>query len=177
MSEHSQSFTNRKLLVARKAGPQRFTLDERHREIRRAVDLTRREQGDDVRMLELRGELNLSSKAIEAYACCKLRLENLYDNLSLERNIQSHEHSTHATAAELAVEGVNVAERSLERLPQVGGWLPRLVSHSGKVAKSRGGNNSLHVFARIKKLRESLSALKSPSSGNPSPLYDSSGQS
>jgi len=65
-------------------------------------------------MLELRGKLDLSLKALSAYACGELRRENLYRDLATQRRFLADEDAAHASAAQLALDGVGGPKGSLE---------------------------------------------------------------
>jgi hypothetical protein len=67
----------------------------------------------DVRVLQLGGETDLASKAFRADTRGQLGRENLDDHLAAERGVDSDEHPRHATAAQLALEGIRVAKRGL----------------------------------------------------------------
>ena len=111
--------SDRKLSHARELGAQRFAFDERHREIRRAIHFTRRQQRHDVRVLELCRELDLPAKALDAQLGGDVGGEHLDDDLAAEIAIHRHEDAAHPGADDLALEGIAIAEGSFEGRPKV----------------------------------------------------------
>jgi len=59
-----------------------------------------------VRVLKLRRELNLSSKALYADSRCNVFGENLDDHRAIEARLGREEYAAHATSAELSLYGV-----------------------------------------------------------------------
>jgi hypothetical protein len=67
-----------------------------------------------VRMLELCGELNLAAESLEIDSGRELGRQNFHDYFSSERSLLGEEYARHASASELALEGVIVADGALE---------------------------------------------------------------
>ena len=100
--------------------PERFALDERHREVGEAGDLAGREQRHDVRVLEAGGELDLLLESLGAHARGELGREDLDDDAAAEAAVPGEEHAAHAAAAELALEVERGAEGGSELLGEGG---------------------------------------------------------
>ena len=96
-------------------------VDERHRVVRHAVHLPRREHGHDVRMLQPRRELDLALEPLGVDAGQQLRRQHLHDDVPPQRLLARHEHARHAAAAELALDRVRRAERVLQLVAK-GHW-------------------------------------------------------
>ena len=73
-----------------------------------------REQRHDVRVLELGGERDLALEALDGERAAASGREHLDHHLAAERGLAGDEDARHPAAAELAVQGVGVAERLLE---------------------------------------------------------------
>ena len=63
--------------------------------------------------------LHLAREPLGRQSFGQLRRDDLDDDLAAERGLGRDEDARHAAAAELALDGVRVAERLLERLAQV----------------------------------------------------------
>src|SRR5215216_6733207 len=113
-AKDSHRLGHRQLSHQTQFGAQRLALDERHREVRRSIRFSGREQRDDVRVLEFRCELYLSAKALEAQLGGDFGRENLYNDLAPEAPVHRHEHATHSRAHDLSLEAVAIAEGTLE---------------------------------------------------------------
>src|SRR5262245_4517923 len=66
-------------------GAERLAVDERHRVPEQVAVLTRGEQRDDVRMLELRGDLDLATEALAVDARGQLGRKHFDDDAPIER--------------------------------------------------------------------------------------------
>ena len=73
-----------------------------------------REQRNDVRLLELGGELDLARETLGRDAGGEVGAQDLHNDVALERRIAGEEEAAHPAATELALEGVGGAERGLE---------------------------------------------------------------
>ena len=67
LAQNANRIAHGEFTVAREPGAQRLTLDERHRKIRQAVRITRREQRHDVRMLQSRGKHDFALEALDRH--------------------------------------------------------------------------------------------------------------
>ena len=94
-----------------------------------------REQRNDVRLLELGGELDLARETLGRDAGGEVGAQDLHNDVALERRIAGEEEAAHPAATELALEGVGGAERGLELVADLSGtasWRRgRRVEHGG----------------------------------------------
>ena len=97
-----------------KALSQRTPLDERHRVIRQASHLARRQNGDDVGLLQSRGELDLPREPLSAEPLGQLWREYFDHDSPSQRAFLGEKHARHAAAAELPLYGVGSAERIVQ---------------------------------------------------------------
>ena len=65
VAQHAHRFVERQFALLHEARAQRFALDQRHREVGQAARIARRPQGHDVRMLQPRGERDLTLEALD----------------------------------------------------------------------------------------------------------------
>ncbi len=72
-----------------------------------------------MRMLKLGGELNLAAEALDVDAGGELGQEDLYHHPPAEGPLLGHEHARHASAAQLPLELVGLAEGELKLLLEV----------------------------------------------------------
>ncbi len=98
---------------------QALALHVRHRVVRQAVEVTRCEHGDDVRLLERRGHADLALEAAGGHGRRELRTQQLDDDLAPEAVLVGHEHSRHPAAAQLTLEGVAPGQRLLNARPKI----------------------------------------------------------
>lgn len=81
---------------------QRLAVDVRHRKPEEPMTVASGEQGHDVRMLELGGQLNLPPEALHVHAGRTLRREHLYHDRAIEGPLGRHEHPGHTGPTEFA---------------------------------------------------------------------------
>ena len=84
--------------------------DERHRIVDEIPALAGREKGDDVGVLKLRGDLDLATEPAAVHVRDQLRRQKLDDDLSSQYAVSCHEHATHPSSAELALDVVGLGE-------------------------------------------------------------------
>jgi hypothetical protein len=99
VAQNADHFRNRQRATATQSCAQRFALDERHRVIRNAVDLTRCEERNDLRLLEARGQLNLTSEPVDVHAGHEIGVQHFHHHLASERRLLRHEDAGHAATA------------------------------------------------------------------------------
>src|SRR6266545_866764 len=87
--------------------------NEWHGVVEEDVGLAGAEHGNDVRMLELGGELDLAVEPVDAHAIRALGRENLHGHAAGERRLLGDEHARHATR-ELALQCVGRSQASLQ---------------------------------------------------------------
>ena len=102
------------------AHAKRLALDKGHRVEGQAIHLAGAEDGDDVRMLQPRRELDLAAEAFDVDASGEIGREHLHDDASSQRAFLGDEHTTHPAAGELPLDGVGVGEDSLEVVAELG---------------------------------------------------------
>ena len=107
------------LLATRQTGAQRLPFDEGHREVRKPARLACRQQWDDVRVLQSRGEADLALEALDRHARGHVRRQHLHHHRAPERRVRRQEHPRHAPATELALQGVARTQRMLQLVTQV----------------------------------------------------------
>jgi hypothetical protein len=100
--------------VAAQSRPQRLALDEWHRIEGHPRGLAGGENGDDLRVLELRRELNLPFEAVSADPSRQLGREHLHNDAAPERLFDRDEDTRHPAAPKLPLEGVRRTEGGLE---------------------------------------------------------------
>jgi hypothetical protein len=87
-------------------------------------------------MLELSGQMDLAAEPLDAHPGRQLRQQHLDDHLPLQRRLQRQEDARHPPAAELALDAVDLAQRSLQLLLEIGG-------HGSNVALRRSRSHRL----------------------------------
>ena len=78
-------------------------------------------------MLQAGGELDLPPETVGADAGAKLGRQQLDDHPAPQRRLSGHEHPTHPTAPEFALDPVGGSEGGLERVEEV--------AHAGSVTE------------------------------------------
>jgi len=78
-----------------------------------------------VRMLNSSGELHLALESLDVHARGQIGWEHLHHHAPVERTFLREKDVTHASTAELALEGVRPAEGRLDLLPKIRGHAER----------------------------------------------------
>ena len=112
---------NRKLSLAREPGPQGLALDERHREPEDPAPALRPsrsavEHGEDVRVLQPRGEPDLALEPLGAERHGELGVQDLERDRTVVPKIVHEVDGRHAAAAELALDPVAPGQVRLQGL-------------------------------------------------------------
>jgi hypothetical protein len=102
---------NGEQLLAVEALPERLAFDERHDVIEETIDLTRREYGNDVRMNELRGDVDFAKKTVYPDDGGNGGIEHFDRNIPARMALLSEEHLRHSSSTELALDRVLVSKR------------------------------------------------------------------
>src|SRR5687768_845988 len=113
--EDSDRFDDGKSGAALESRAQRQPIDEGHRVIRKSSCNSGSEDGNDVRMLELPRQLDLSLEPLDAYSSCELRGEHLDGDFASERDFFADEHAAHSPSAQLPLDCIG----GCERLPEI----------------------------------------------------------
>ena len=111
---------DRELLLPVEPVAQRLALDERHDVEEEAVGLARVEQREDVRVLEVGGELDLGQEPLGADHGGELGTQHLERDLAVVPQVLGEVHRRHAAGADLALDAVAVGEGGLEPVEQLG---------------------------------------------------------
>ena len=106
------------LLLPLERGAQRLALDVRHRVPEQIALLAGREERNDVRVLQLRGDLDLSAEAVAIDAGGQLRREHLHDDVSAEHAVDGDEDAAHPATGQLVIELIVGPQRILEVLSE-----------------------------------------------------------
>ena len=109
----------REQLLPEEPVAQRFTGDVRHDVVERAGGLTRVVKRQDVRMGQMRRDLDLAQEPVGPQGSRQLRPQDLHRHGSVVLEILGQQHGRHASAAELALDDVALGDRRLEPLQRV----------------------------------------------------------
>jgi hypothetical protein len=139
---------HRQLLLPIEALPERLALDERHHVEQEAVGLARVEQGQDVRVLQVGGELDLGQEALGPDHGCELGAQELQGDPAIVAEIMCQVDGGHAAGADLALDAVAVGQRGLQTAERLGhdgapGW------DAGKMGPCAGLDQSAEAAAAV----------------------------
>jgi MacB-like protein len=81
LTQHADDFRDRESAF-RESSSEARPFDERHRVERKAVGFASRQHGNDVRMLQARGDLDLALEAVDTHARCQVGWKYLHDDLA-----------------------------------------------------------------------------------------------
>ena len=101
-------------------GAQRFAVDERHCVPEQIALLAGGEERHDVRVLQLRDDLDFAPEAIAVHAGGELRRKDFDDDFSSEHAVGGDEDAAHPATGQLAVELIVGPQRVLEVFREVG---------------------------------------------------------
>src|SRR5688572_9418943 len=107
-------FADRHCGIAVQTAPEREAVDERHSIVWEPGGDPRREHGNDIRMLQLAGELDLALESLGTHSRCKLRSQDFHRDLSAECDFLRDEQLAQASAAELPLDAVGSAKGGLQ---------------------------------------------------------------
>src|SRR4051812_8961887 len=96
LSQKPYGIVDWKLTLVRQMNLQRLTLDKRHYEVGESVDLTGREQGNDVRMLKPGGYLDLALESLLSHPARHLLRQHLHDHFPAEILFLGQKQTAHA---------------------------------------------------------------------------------
>ena len=102
---------NRELVFPLEAAAQRLALDERHHVEEQPVGVPRVEQGEDVRVLQRRGEFDLLQEPVGAEHCRELGVQHLDRDLPVVLDVLGEIHRRHPALAELTLDPVAIGQR------------------------------------------------------------------
>ena len=119
LTEDPDGLVDRQLAYPRHLGPQGFTRNEGHREVRQAFELAGGEERHDVRVLQLGGKLDLAPEPLDTHAGGELGEEDLDDDPAAEGGLVRQEDARHAAAPELTLQPVGPTERGLQLIEEI----------------------------------------------------------
>ncbi len=103
--------------ATRQPGAERLATHERHRVVGQpGCGLSRRENRHDVRRLESRRDADLAREPLRRNALCEIGMQDLHDDVAVQRAVAREEHARHSASAELAPKLVLRAERVGEQV-------------------------------------------------------------
>ena len=141
------------LLLPVEPGPERLALDERHDVEEEAVGLARVEQRQDVRVLEVGGELDLGQEPLGADDGRELGAEQLERDPPVVAEVLGQVDGGHAAGADLALDPVAVGQGELEaalRLGHAAGlWWGWQEDGGGVACRGRVAREARDARARI----------------------------
>ena len=108
--EDADHVAHRQRALALHACAERLALDEGHGVVQQLLVLAGREERHDVRMLELRGELDLAPEPVDVHPRGEIGRQHLDDDRPRQRALPGDEHAAHPPAHELAIELVGGSE-------------------------------------------------------------------
>jgi hypothetical protein len=112
--EDRHRLTHRELPLAGQLRPERLALDVRHHVEEEVVVRARRQQRNDVGMLQLGGELDLPLEPLHVDARPHLGREHLDNHLAAEPGLLRQEDTAHPPTTELPLDAVGVTNGSLQ---------------------------------------------------------------
>src|SRR5688572_25914812 len=122
IQEDAEHFTRTEPRAVGERVLERLTLDEGHRVIEEPFGITGRQQWDDVRVLQLRGELDLATESVAVDAGSEVGGEDFDDDLAVERPFRGDKHAAHPAATQFALDLVGGAKGRPQRVEQ---WIRR----------------------------------------------------
>ena len=130
LDRQAHGLVHRQLLLAADAVAERLALDEGHGEpqvpvVDQAAGLAGIEQRQDVRVLQMGGDPDLTQEAIDPEHGGEFGAQHLHGDVTVVLEIPGEVHGRHAAGAELAINGIVLGEGRLETLPHVGHGVPR----------------------------------------------------
>ena len=132
----ADGFVNRELPLPLEPTPQRFAFHVGHHVVDQAAGLAGIKQRQDMRVLQVGGDPDLTQEAIDPEHGGELGAQHLHGDVTVVLEIPGEVHGRHPTGAELTFNGVLLGEGSLETLPHVGHGVSKY--GSGKRAAMRG---------------------------------------
>ena len=111
LAREPERLLDRKLPLADQPGAERFAGDERHHVVEQAVGLARVEQSQDVRVLQVGGDLDLGQEPLAADHGGELGVQHLDGDLAAVPQVLGEVDDGHAALAELPVDAVAVGQR------------------------------------------------------------------
>ncbi len=117
--QNPRHFARAELLLALERRAQRLAFDVRHRVPEQIALLAGREQRHDVRVLQLRGDLDLAAEPVAIDAGGELGRQHLDDDVAAEHAVDGDEDAAHAATGQLVIELIVGPQRTLEVLSEI----------------------------------------------------------
>src|SRR6266702_4631222 len=116
---------NRELLLPLEAPPQRFAFHVRHHIVDQAAYLAGIEQRQDVRVLQVGGDSDLTQEALDPEHRGDLGTQHLQGDGAIVLQIPGEIHGRHATGADLTLDSIALGEGRPETFQRIGHASPR----------------------------------------------------
>ena len=120
IAQNAHCVSDRQLAFPGEPFPQRLALHERHGVVEKIVRGPGGEQRNDMGVLEAGGELDLAVEPIGIDPGSELGRQDLDHDAPAELTLFGDEDATHPRTPELSLEVVDVAERGLQALAEIG---------------------------------------------------------
>jgi hypothetical protein len=140
-----ERFLHRKLPVAHEPGAERLAGHERHDVIEETIGLPRVDQPEDVRVLQIGGDLDLGEEPPAAEQGGELGVEHLDGDLAAVPQVLGEVDDGHAALADLSVETVALGERDLQTVEQLGHGLAG-VGEERKMGAGKAARQPARLF-------------------------------
>ena len=102
--QDAQHLSRRELRALTERALQRLSLDERHGEVEQITMRAGGVERDDMRVLELRRDLDLTAKSVTVHPGGEVRRKHLDHHIAVERALCRQKHSAHTAARQLALQ-------------------------------------------------------------------------
>jgi len=109
VEQDAHRFGDRQFALTHELRPQGLAFDQRHRVVEQTLSRSGGEQGDDVRVLQLGGALDLTAEPLHVEPGGEVRGQHLDHDLAIEGDLGGDEDATHPATAELALDAVYAA--------------------------------------------------------------------
>jgi hypothetical protein len=119
-AQNFRRLLNRQLPLSIQQRAKIFAADERHRVIEERPLRSSGEKWNDVRMLQSRGELNLTAESIGVDSRSEVGRKNFHYDLSLELSLGRYKYTRHPCPTELTLDAVRRSENFLKLGLQIG---------------------------------------------------------
>jgi len=106
-----QRVGNWQLLLALESGAKRFPRDERHCIVEQAVRISRVEQRENVRVLELRRGADLAEETLSTQDRPQIGMEHLHGDIAVVPDIVRQINGRHAALPDLVIDAVAIGQR------------------------------------------------------------------
>jgi hypothetical protein len=112
----AQRIVDGKVSLALALGAERFARDIRHHVVQQTAGVSGVEQGQDVRVLQLRGGLDLAQEPLAAERGAEVRVQDLDRDLTVVPHVLGEVHRGHPARTDLALDTVAMLVRIHHRI-------------------------------------------------------------